>query len=251
MDKSIYQQETELFDELINTYPEDLRLKIVADGLCWAAISNELPDSNNNFWPENLWTQSDRRVLFLLKEPNGNIGEDYKDWDWSKKNENFGNILAYWLDGLMRTTPSNQIQYDDLSNRADVFKKYPLAIVNVKKMPGDSEADWCEIREYAHRDQHFLRKQIKSILKPNIIVCCGSNDSDDDSRKMLSIAIDCIYTAEKDKFRKVNNWCYYNDEDKILLIDSFHPSAIGKNEDKVNPLLSNFYDFIVKNEDAF
>lgn len=248
MNKSIYQQETELFDELIKTYPEDLRSKIVTDGLCWAAISSDFPDYNNGFWPENLWSQSDRRVLFLLKEPNRNEGEDYKDWDWSKNNENFGNILAYWLDGLMRTTSSNKITYNDLSCRADIFKKYPLAIVNVKKVPGDSKADWREVREYAQRDKNFLRKQIKSILKPNIIVCCGSNDSNDYSRKMLSIALDCIYTEEKDKFMKVNNWCYYNAEDKILLIDSYHPSALGKNQDKVNPLLSGFFDFLVKND---
>jgi len=244
MNKSIYQQETELFDELIKTYPEYLRPKIVTDGLCWAAISNKCPDSNNDFWPENLWRQSDRRVLFLLKEPNRNDGEDYKDWDWSLNHETFGNILAYWLDGLMRTTSTNQIHYNELSCRADIFKKYPLAIVNAKKLPGDSIANWREIRQYAQRDREFLRKQIKSILKPNIIVCCGSNDVDDYSRKMLSIALDYIFTEEREKFRKVNNWCYYNAEDKILLIDSYHPSGFGKNEDKVNGLLSGFFGFL-------
>lgn len=67
--ETIYSSEESLLEKLRQTYPQEYRESMVDDGLCWAAISNELPDVNNNNWPECLWTESKRRVLFLLKEP--------------------------------------------------------------------------------------------------------------------------------------------------------------------------------------
>lgn len=107
-DKTIYESEKALLEKLRQTYPDETRGLLVDDGLCWAAISNEQPNTNNRNWPECLWTDSERRVLFLLKEPNGNPGEDYKDWDWSVGRETFGNILAYWLEGILNTTPRSE-----------------------------------------------------------------------------------------------------------------------------------------------
>ncbi len=247
-DNSIYSNEDELHGNLRQSYSEKEREKIVDDGLCWAAISNRQPDKNNNNWPECLWTESSRRVLFLLKEPNGNEGEDYKDWDWSKGSESFGNILAYWLYGLMTTSDQYCPTYDDIANRDEIFKEYPLAIVNSKKIAGGSSSNWNEIWKYAKRDGKFLRKQIREILKPNIIVCGGSNDADDKYRKVLSIAMDIIYPDIKMGFTRIdnNNWCYYNSKEDILLIDSYHPSCIMKERDKIEGLINAFHDFIVK-----
>ena len=154
--KTIYDSEVSLLDSLRQTYPDEIRDLLVDDGLCWAAISNELPDTENNNWPECLWTNSERRVLFLLKEPNRNEREDYKDWDWSEGSSTFGNVLAYWLEGLMRTTKQYCPSYDDISSRKDIFKKYPLAIVNLKKVAGGSSANWNTIWKYAERDKPFL-----------------------------------------------------------------------------------------------
>lgn len=66
---TIYESEVALFKDLRQTYPEDTRDRIVDDGLCWAAISKKMPDKSNRNWPECLWTESRRRVLFFLKEP--------------------------------------------------------------------------------------------------------------------------------------------------------------------------------------
>ena len=205
--QTIYDSEVALFENLRKTYPEEMRDRIVDDGLCWAAISNKMPDKSNRNWPECLWTESKRRVLFFLKEPNRNEGEDYKDWDWSEGSEMFGNVLAYWLEGLMTTNADYCPKYNEISSRKDIFKKYPLAIVNSKKIAGGSSANWNTIWEYAERDKLFLRTQIRDILNPNIIVCGGSNDAEDKSRKVLSIALDYVFQDLKEGFRKINNWC--------------------------------------------
>lgn len=65
--QTIYDSEVALFENLRKTYPEEMRDRIVDDGLCWAAISNKMPDKSNRNWPECLWTESKRRVLFFLK----------------------------------------------------------------------------------------------------------------------------------------------------------------------------------------
>ena len=244
--KTIYDSEVSLLDSLRQTYPDEIRDLLVDDGLCWAAISNELPDTENNNWPECLWTNSERRVLFLLKEPNRNEREDYKDWDWSEGSGTFGNVLAYWLEGLMRTTKQYCPSYDNISSRKDIFKKYPLAIVNSKKVAGGSSANWNTIWKYAERDKSFLRTQIREIIKPNIIVCGGSNDNEIIFRKVLSIALECIFPDIKDGFKKINNWCYYNTEKDIVLIDSYHPSFPMNEREKIEGLINGFHDFILK-----
>lgn len=243
---SIYESEENLFERLKQSYPEELRDYIVEDGLCWGAISNKIPDQSNCNWPECLWTDSKRRVLFFLKESNGNEGDDYKDWNWSEGTETFGNVLAYWLEGLMTTTSDYCPKYNDLSSRHDIFKKYPLAIVNSKKIAGGSSANWKTIWEYAERDKTFLRTQIRDILSPNIIVCGGSNDNGIKDRKVLSIALECIFCDIKQGFEKINNWCYYNADEDILLIDSYHPSFIMNEQEKIEGLINGFYEFILK-----
>ena len=244
--KTIYTSEVSLLENLRQTYPQEYRNSLVDDGLCWAAISNKLPDENNNNWPECLWTDSKRRVLFLLKEPNGNPGEDYKDWDWSAGRETFGNVLAYWLEGILSITAENCPGYNDLSSRQEILKKYPLALVNLKKLAGGNTADWNTIWKYANRDKAALRAQIREILKPNIIVCGGSNDDNDDYRKVITIALDVIFPEIKNGFKQINNWCYYNSEADILLIDSYHPTSRMGTRYKVEELIKNFHDFILK-----
>ena len=128
----------------------------------------------------------------------------------------------------------------------EIFKKYPLAIVNSKKIAGGSSAKWKTIWEYAERDKVFLRTQIREILKPNIIVCGGSNDTENEFRKVLSIALEYIFPDIREDFKKINNWCYYNSEKDILLIDSYHPSLIMDEQDKIEGLVNGFHDFILK-----
>lgn len=240
MNKSIYRQEKDLFEELSIARPE-YKDEIVEDGLCCADISNREPTASDEYYPENLWKDSNRRVLFLLKESNNNAGEDYKDWEWSKGNDEFGNTIASWLYGLHQVSNLEFVAEHDMPSRMEIFKKYPFAIVNVKKTSGHSSSNWNILREYAEKDQDFLHRQIRDILKPNIIVCGGSNDKNDDNRKMLSIAMGIIYPDFTFDTITDNNWCYYNRDHRLLLLDSYHPSY---NANKVNPMLMAANEFL-------
>ncbi len=240
--ESIYKQEVDLHIELRTVYKQrheknanipDESMNIVDDGLCWASISKDCPSKANNYWPENLWKESAVRILFLLKEPNGKEGEDYKEWDWAKGSEIFGNTLAYWLEGIMKCSADYFPQYADLSTRKDILQKFPLAIMNLKKVAGDSSASWEEIWHYAEQDADFLKRQIQ-ILNPNVIVCCGSNDCGDNYRKVISIAEEILFPEKH--FDKVNLWCHFCKESNLLLIDSYHPSYPISYVDKMDKM---------------
>lgn len=241
---NIYEAEKSLLNYLRDTYPKNIKEAFVEDGLCWSSISNAMPDKSNRNYPECLWVDSERRVLFLLKEPNGNGGHDYKEWDWSCSNETFGNMLAYWLEGLMITTSDYCPSYNELSSRSSILKKYPLALVNLKKIAGDSEADWKEVREHAERDEKYISRQIREILKPNIIVCGGSTTVR--QNKVISIALDTIFSDIKNGFKQINSWVYYNADANLVLIDAYHPSYRygGSEEYRTNELLMAFNDFV-------
>ena len=194
----------------------------------------------------NVYGQIQNDVYFFPQRAQWQWGDDYKDWDWSEGSGTFGNVLAYWLEGLMTTTINHIPTYHELSPRKNILKKYPLAIVNSKKIAGGSSSNWKIIWKYAERDKSFLRTQIREILKPNIIVCGGSNDAEDGYRKVLSIALEYVFPDIKDGFKKINNWCYYNLENDILLIDSYHPSIIMNEKEKIEGLINGFHDFILK-----
>ena len=146
----------------------------------------------------------------------------------------------------MRATKDWCPNYWDINERKDIFNLYPFAFVNVKKLPGGAASDWDSIWSAAERDQQFLREQIRDILAPNIIVCCGSNDSGIEYTKMISIAKQYIFPDIASEFKKINNWCYYNADNDLLLIDSYHPSARMSDEDKVNGLVEAFHEFLIK-----
>ena len=113
----------------------------------------------------------------------------------------------------------------------------------MKKQSGISSIYDDVLYTYAERDASFLRRQIRDILQPNIIVCGGGTHS-----SMLDIAKRYIYPEFGDKFVKVNNWCYYMKEPEILLIDSWHPSARVSDTQKIDDMMHAVSDLINKRQ---
>ena len=51
------------------------------------------------------------------------------------------------------------------------------AIVNVKKISGSASVLNDTLYDYAKRDAPFLKRQVRDILQPNIVVCGGGSNS--------------------------------------------------------------------------
>lgn len=111
-----------------------------------------------------------------MKDTNNNSDSDYREWHWRNINHNFFNCIFKWLEGLSRISKDfiptmENGDYATVPNA--VVTKYPLAIVNIKKISGTSSVSNKILYKYANRDKAFLQEQIRGILHPNIIVCGG------------------------------------------------------------------------------
>jgi hypothetical protein len=235
---TIHELENTLYERWLSNYTKDEQECFCFDGLCY---NGEIFNKGYNAKPgdeEKKWEQATRKVLFLMKDTNGNPGEDYRKWPWRTIRHPFFNTIFYWLEGLSETTKDTLFTYDDLSDDpAYIIDKYPLAIVNVKKMSGGSSVSNDSLCESAKRDGEFLKEQVASILKPNIVVCGGGSGT------VLQIAEDIIYPNLK--FEKINEWCYYCSTYDILLIDSYHPGARVSNQQKFDDMFLSFQKFLI------
>ena len=242
-DMYLHEQEDILFEEWKNSYPSDVREKIVIDGLCHNGVLYNESRNSYSGNEEELWATAKRKILFLMKDPNSNPGEDYREWHWREITAKFFKVIFNWLQGLSEITPDyipllENDSYLDPANQ--VVLKYPLAIVNVKKISGSSSVLNNTLYDYAKRDAPFLRRQVRDILQHNIVVCGGGSGS------VLNIAKQYIYPDLT--FKPINNWCFFSEEQDLLLINSWHPSAIISDTQKIDDMMRNVADFINKTQ---
>jgi hypothetical protein len=239
MNKNIHDQEDVLHDEWLKSYSKEEQEQFCMDGLC---STNDVEDEYGD--EEKLWAKAKRRIVFLMKETNGNPDNDYRGWQWPIINHRTFNIVFKWLQGLSTVTasfcPSVNHEGDYFETPNEVIGIYPLAIVNVKKIAGSTQASISAIQAYAERDKDFIRKQVAEILQPNIVVCCGY--SDNYGRYMTEIAKNYIYPDLS--FKEINNWCFYCKEKNLLLIDSWHPGARKSQEEKIDEMMINVQELI-------
>jgi hypothetical protein len=188
------------------------------------------------------WEISRRKIVFLLKEQHNNDGEDVREWSGSRNDSNpYGNFyhrLSAWLYGLSHTTskgyPPQRIAFDN-HNRMLALSTYPYAYMNIKKQSGGARAVDRVIYEHAALYREYLREQL-DVLNGNIIVCGGDI--------VFKAATELIY---KDLiFECANDWIYYNAVKKIVLINSYHPSAQSKsNEQMYDWMMEKYQSFLI------
>ena len=247
MNKNIHEQEDILYKEWLQSYSKEEQTQFCRDGLC--SISDV--EGQYGEQEEEMWINAKRRIVFLMKETNGNPDEDYREWQWPTVYHRTFNIVFKWLQGLSTVSetfiPSLNHERDYFDTPNEVIGKYPLAIVNVKKIAGGTQASISAIQEYAERDKDFLRTQVADILQPNIVVCCGYSETY--GSYMTEIAKKYIYP--KLSFMKINNWCFYCKEKNILLIDSWHPGARKSQEEKIDEMMLNVNEFMVSEHPDF
>lgn len=190
-----------------------------------------------------LWQNAPKRILFLMKDPNGNPNEDMRSWigrqHASDITNRFFKNISFWLYGLNDLT---RFGYYKCFEEINVVEKYskcfdelPFSIVNCKKESGGSRIQPETLLFHVSKYGKFLSKQLE-ILNPDIIVCGGGSGT------VLSIARKNIYTNLE--FIRINDWIYYNKENDKVLIDSFHPSSIISYEEIYNDMMSSYLEHL-------
>jgi hypothetical protein len=122
-----------------------------------------------------VWEKMPVKILFLLKETNN-------DFEPSVPNQSIYGICGW---NIARWT----FAINELFKNPDVMPKFPersdlptglselgIAMVEVKKIHGNSSCPNSIIEFYAKNDSDLLRNQI-DLINPQVIICCGTNKS--------------------------------------------------------------------------
>mgnify|MGYP000093574222 CR=1 FL=1 len=177
-----------------------------------------ISDGVNN---DELWKESDFRILFLLKE-----AYDSKrttgSWhlpNYIKKRKAAGRTfkpLGQWAYGIQKIKSTGNIE-DFLDHGKEIHDALmSSAVVNIKKSQGKKRSSDGDLMKYIKSDWDLLEQQI-TILNPNIIVCGKTFHL---IKKQLKGAI------------KISDRIYrYND---FIFVDFWHPANRASN-------LMNYY----------
>ena len=236
MENSITNQLKELFESWKQEHKNDNEYKCETTGI---AKDSFTPDGmvNEETWNQ-LHTENKKKVLYLLREANGNtstLQEDGKSVDngkfWFKQcidENNVGNIIFKRIAGIQRI-----IQNDIKSDGIEILKQ--VAYMNINKRGGGSTVDWKILNEYAHKYKKQIMQEI-CILKPDIIVCCGTYWTFVDN-------ICGLYKANEKAMWEPHDKRDFVLEDKIeiengdkcecLIFNMYHPSARMKTENYI------------------
>jgi hypothetical protein len=225
--EKIHELEDNLFDKWRNEFSKNGDTGFCADGLYVSEIGNQ----------EELWNAAKRKILFLMKDPNQNSDSDYRHWELEGNASSPFFILVYsWLRGLTNIDTKNE----PLPITYEFNNDLPLVIVNAKKASGFESVSNELVWQYAEEYIEFLKIQVRDIYSPNIIVCGGG------AGILLDVA-KLIYNDVKFEKYDGNNWIYYSVDRKIVLIDSYHPSARKSYDDKYTDLILAFQEFLKEN----
>lgn len=235
--KTIEEKEDDLFALWMSEFKKNDDNGFCSDGLIFnGALHNEGKNRSSSN-QEEIWLKAKRKVVFFMKEPNKNEGEDYREWGlYGEAKSTFFRFIYAWLNGL--STVSAEGLIPSMITKLDL--SLPLCIVNAKKKSGGSTAKNEEIKDHVNKYKDLLRQQF-DIYSPNIIVCGGSIEMAKIAKQIYSDITDFVKMDD-------SNWIYYSVEKKLVLIDSFHPSAFGTNEEKYNTLIEHFQKFLRLNK---
>lgn len=192
-------------------YREWTNLKNESDTFVWDGII----DYHN-------WHNYDLKLLFFAKE--AYCDENTLEWDYTeefreskgnlspKKSKPFFNRLREWtytIDAAMHGKATINPQ-DFISNQAKCSELIlSSAIINLKKINGKSSSSDKELRQITIDHRELLLRQI-SLIKPNIIIVCGT----------FGIIKDILFG----KAKKIETCERSYDYNGSLLIDFLHPS---------------------------
>lgn len=233
-----YEKETAFLERWCESYSKEERDYFCYDGL----IYYRDPNRKDDYVEVEKWEHAKRKVLFLLKDTNDfpNDDADYR-WSYFYDTEELRTyktfvVLLKWLWALNEVTPKDLPKFDKTREEyITAAQKYPMAIVNVKKLIGGPFVKNKTLWDFFERDKKFLKEQICDFLRPNIIVCGGGSDT------LLKMAMELFKEMKFDSF---NEWCYYCPDSNIVLINSYHPSYRCSDELKFDAMIEGVQDML-------
>lgn len=232
--RPLLKREDSLYENWLEQYSPEEQKQFCMDGLLSGRNQNPKEEAKK-------WKKAKRKVLFLMKDTNGNPNDDIRTWHLGyetnpdgtpKPLHRFYIVLIKWLWALNEVTADHLPVFDKTKEEyIEATWQYPMAQVNVKKLSGGAQLSNEELKEYLEDSNNYGLLSLQfQILKPNIIVCGGG------SGLLCEFVIDSIY--QDFFFEKINDWCYYCTAIDLLVIDSYHPSSRISDEEKFDAMIA-------------
>jgi len=218
----------------------DTTTPVKENGLCYDGIIDEA-----------VFSELDYRVIFLLKETNGNnpdgsLPETLQDWDYrawlenqqvhaqpsndSRNSVSFYaktyNKLSMWLDqaiySLQAEIPTFERYEKECYNEShfrNTLRK--TAIINLKKTWGGGSTEWRHLDSYL---SHAITRQVLrgelTIIKPDLVICGGSGVVFDFAKDIFCTHEQALILPNKETLR-------YFSWGRAIFIDFYHPTCRG------------------------
>lgn len=195
------------------------------DGLIYDSQNWVRTQSGNN---SDNWKNSARRLLIITRDQpsdDGNIwdvrGETpiHDDGHSIKKLPIFKCLIPWGYASLLFDNETNGVCPDDDISRIGFWMTAPIARINCGKLSGkrvkDGGCNREKVVEYLNNGKDFILRQLK-LYDSNIIMCCTGYDTKSNP------VIDFIKERYVEDLRKIDNYVWYSDKYRKIIIDSYH-----------------------------
>ncbi len=169
---------------------------------------------------EDAYAKSDPKILFVLKEPNGNNDGDIRKY-MSEGGKTWMSI-AYWAYGIQCPSTELLTTWEDIckhrsskEQREKILRS--VCAMNLKKSPGGGVAKDKEIDGFVKQYKTELQTQY-DIYNPDLTICCGKSVSD------WGWVRDIMEHNDDWKITTRGVWWYQRSPNKYV-IDWLHPAA--------------------------
>jgi len=244
-----------LFKEYLNNYRECITEGNPNNGICY----------DGAVMPE-VYFQRKPRLLFLLKETNGNNNDGssndlLSDWDYmcwvnkqAKRQEplyrSVYRNIAMWSRQFELYSLGNVPKASDLMDENGLVIDDTLcralegiALINLKKSWGTESTDWYQMKSYLDGDtarKDILRHQVTA-LAPDLVLCGGTFDFAHD-----------IFGKESPIGHTIANhqridWFISND---TMFVSCYHPSKPGWSREASFTHANNLFEMYFKMKDS-
>lgn len=213
-----------LCEKRIDLIRADKTSSITPNGICFDGIVCE-----------DCYDLQPKKLLFLLKETNGNDSKgnapkQYQDWNyraWLENQQhknipepNFGNKELYRtfynLGIIVDVFYGGEGSVEEETVRKNLGK---TAIVNLKKTWGGAATSWKSLNQYLQNDdvRKTLLREI-DIIKPDVVVCGGKMEVMNFAKEIFVPNTEGSVPVGGDEV------CYFKYHD-IVFVDFYHPSC--------------------------
>jgi hypothetical protein len=191
----------------------------------------------------NNYVNSKYKILWILKESNENydarlgspqkrIGKwhlneainDLKTWQQQPKTGRtvFKRIMltSYIIQKELNDSVSDILKEIDLNNPDLLISLKSIALINIKKIPGNTYANPDEIAEAYKKNKHILKEQIE-VYNPDIVICGNT---------LQYFSVDNYFAKENRKPLEHGKHHYYPLKDRIYL-QTYHPAYKHSNSE--------------------